>query len=653
MNEQEKTVNEENKDEDLSWGWRSFRPRCLQWLNCSLGLLIVLALCGIVYGMTVNGFNYAAIPSLEKQFHLNSKQTGLMSSVNNISNMLLTIIVSFYGSFGNKPRWIGLSLTFVGFSLVLFSAPHFMIGRYEPPAAVHSSQFCSSDNSSRCEDSDSITFSWSYFIIFLLSQVIAGAGGAPIFSLCIAYLDENISPKHTSIFIAIYYVSGFLGPSIGFVIGGQLLSTYVDIDQPEGFDLSPKDQRWLGNWWIGSLVGAFVMFVVAFVIMGFPRQLPRAKAQREEAIKNKEIPAHDQKISGNIKDIIPATKRLVCNPVYVFQSLGVWAQVVLGAGVGPFLYKLIRIHYGATQALAGVGVGMIVGISSTCGTLIGSLFGSKTELKNSCKVAAKYCFFLQLVGMWMTFMFLVPGCNDINVPEQTQSSCNCDGVKYVPVCNYNTTYYSACHAGCPQQNSTSKIYKNCSSAFSSGNEQSELKLGVCDRGCKNVYIFLIGFTLLLSLSYLNDIPGKVVTMRSVPDNQRSYALGLQLVLWRALGSLPAPVIFGSFIDRSCILWRESCGQKGDCLAYKTGSVVYVIISSSLVLQALAIIFFLLCWYFACKSRADHDVHQNGGPSSVEGNGSVSNGSISWPKEHGVDNPVGVNEIICDEVETKF
>jgi hypothetical protein len=84
--------------------------------------------------MTVNGFNYAAIPSLEKQFHLNSKQTGLISSVNNISNMLLTIIVSFYGSFGNKPRWIGLSLTLVGFSLVLFSAPHFMIGRYEPPA---------------------------------------------------------------------------------------------------------------------------------------------------------------------------------------------------------------------------------------------------------------------------------------------------------------------------------------------------------------------------------------------------------------------------------------------------------------------------------------------------------------------------------------
>ena len=39
------------------------------------------------------------------------------------------------------------------------------------------------------------------------------------------------------------------------------------------------------------------------------------------------------------------------------------------------------------------------------------------ELKRSCKVAAKYCFFLQLFGMWMTFMFLVPGCDDIKVPD--------------------------------------------------------------------------------------------------------------------------------------------------------------------------------------------------------------------------------------------
>ena len=101
---------------------------------------------------------------------------------------------------------------------------------------------------------------------------------------------------------------------------------FLIVSKPAGFDLNPADPRWIGNWWIGSLVGAFVAFFLAFVIMGFPRQLPHIKAQREEAIKNKDILANDQKISGNVKDILPATKRLICNPVYVFQTLGGWAQ---------------------------------------------------------------------------------------------------------------------------------------------------------------------------------------------------------------------------------------------------------------------------------------------------------------------------------------
>ena len=99
-------------------------------------------------------------------------------------------------------------------------------------SAVHSSQFCPTNaTQNRCDAADTLSFSWTYYIVFLLSQVIAGAGGAPLFNLCIAYLDENVSPRYTSIYIAVYYASGFVGPSLGFVIAGQLLSTYVDFDQ--------------------------------------------------------------------------------------------------------------------------------------------------------------------------------------------------------------------------------------------------------------------------------------------------------------------------------------------------------------------------------------------------------------------------------------
>lgn len=74
---------------------------------------------------------------------------------------------------------------------------------------------------------------------------------------------------------------------------------------------------------------------------------------------------------------------------------------------------------------------------------------------------------------------------------------------------------------------------------------------------------------------------------------------------------------------------------------------------------LSIIFFLLCWYFACKPKTVHAAQQNGVCSAVRLNGSVSNGCASngglflAAENGGLDNPVGVNEIICDEVQTEF
>lgn len=99
-------------------------------------------------------------------------------------------------------------------------------------SAKSPSQFCQERNTTEevC-DGDSKSVSLTYFILFLISQIISGGGSAPLFSLGIAFLDENVNPKYTSMYLAVYYATGFLGPSIGFILAGQLLSTYVDITQ--------------------------------------------------------------------------------------------------------------------------------------------------------------------------------------------------------------------------------------------------------------------------------------------------------------------------------------------------------------------------------------------------------------------------------------
>lgn len=52
------------------------------------------------------------------------------------------------------------------------------------------------------------------------------------------------------------------------------------------------------------------------------------------------------------------------------------------------------------------------------------------------------------------------------------------------------------------------------------------------------------------------------------EEERSFALGMQFVIFRLFGYIPAPIVFGNLIDSTCLLWQSTCGEKGGrCLIY--------------------------------------------------------------------------------------
>ncbi len=64
------------------------------------------------------------------------------------------------------------------------------------------------------------------------------------------------------------------------------------------------------------------------------------------------------------------------------------------------------------------------------------------------------------------------------------------------------------------------------------------------------------------------MPMLMVTLRSVTEIERPFALGLQLVILRLFAYIPSPLIFGRSIDWTCIIWRkDECNQTGSCLLY--------------------------------------------------------------------------------------
>lgn len=75
----------------------------------------------------------------------------------------------------------------------------------------------------------------SYYYIFVISQLFAGIGAAPMLTITPAWLDENVHPKHISLYLGIFFTSFVIGPSVGSLIGGKLLEIYVQLSQVKRF----------------------------------------------------------------------------------------------------------------------------------------------------------------------------------------------------------------------------------------------------------------------------------------------------------------------------------------------------------------------------------------------------------------------------------
>ena len=59
-----------------------------------------------------------------------------------------------------------------------------------------------------------------------------GAGTTPLYSLVPAYIDENVNPKTSPVYLGIFYAAAITGPGLGFVVGGAILGdVYIHVKQ--------------------------------------------------------------------------------------------------------------------------------------------------------------------------------------------------------------------------------------------------------------------------------------------------------------------------------------------------------------------------------------------------------------------------------------
>jgi len=89
----------------------------------------------------------------------------------------------------------------------------------------------------------------------------------------------------------------------------------------------------------------------------------------------------------------------------------------------------------------------------------------------------------------------------------------------------------------------------------------------CNSACSYLWLFIVLAFCNMFMTFLCTMPALSSTLRVVRDDQRSFALGVQWIKVRILGTIPAPMVFGALIDDTCILWNETCEGRGACLVY--------------------------------------------------------------------------------------
>lgn len=130
---------------------------------------------------------------------------------------------------------------------------------------------------------------------------------------------------------------------------------------------------------------------------------------------------------------------------------------------------------------------------------------------------------------------------------------------------------------------------------------------MCDSTCGHLWIFVSLCFFVMFFTFLATMPALSATLRCVHDDQRSFALGIQWIKVRILGTIPAPMIFGSLIDESCILWQESCDKFGACLVYDNLYMSRYMLALAFIGKICSVIFFLGAWWFYIPPKTSASV----------------------------------------------
>lgn len=502
ISSQSEFLEELSLTKDTSCGLWFIKGAFLQKFANKKAYVILYGILGCFFSAAYAYFN-GTITTLEKRFKIPSRTTGIITVGNDLSQLLVSAILSYYAGRGHRPRWMALGMYTVVLFCILTALPHFLYGAGEDALSLtmehkhysnasydeYLNQSLLYQKKDLCQNRKvnhkSCKFEEGNYtpqLILFAAQFISGIGGSLYYTLGISYMDDNVKRSKTPALFSFSYFIRMMGPALGYGLASLCLKIYVTPTLTPIID--NNDPRWLGAWWLGWIILAIVIFFFSTLLALFPKTLPRA-AVRKELLK-RQISRQQSKTSsvrGNMeteiptsfKDMIKTFQRVMKNPILMMNN---FAAVFYFLGYMPywiFLPKYIETQYRQSASASSLITGTVGLIFSAIGILLSGIVISKYKPK--ARKLAGWNVLVGFISVSGIISYAYLGCSDTDnktplLPNgelksvtNCNSGCHCDFIKYNPVCSQNgKTYISACHAGCRDVINVngSNLFSDCS-----------------------------------------------------------------------------------------------------------------------------------------------------------------------------------------------